>query len=88
MKLTPRKHYLLMIVLLLIYSLVMIYALAYPPNPNRIIETWLLMLLLQRFFPSVWRWLMWLSTIIILLYHPTATLYGRPSFGIIASLLS
>ncbi|KEQ01674.1 hypothetical protein SASC598J21_005470, partial [Snodgrassella alvi SCGC AB-598-J21] len=77
-----------MIVLLLIYSLVMIYALAYPPNPNRIIETWLLMLLLQRFFPSVWRWLMWLSAIIILLYHPTATLYGRPSFGIVASLLS
>ncbi|WLT01328.1 phosphoethanolamine transferase [Snodgrassella alvi] len=88
MKLTPRKHYLLMIVLLLIYSLVMIYALAYPPNPNRIIETWLLMLLLQRFFPSVWRWLTWLSAIIILLYHPTATLYGRPSFGIVASLLS
>lgn len=88
MKLTPRKHYLLTVVLLLIYSIVMIYALAYPPNPNRIIETWLLNLLLQRFCPRLWHGLIWLSAIIILLYHPTAALYGRPSFGIVASLLS
>jgi glucan phosphoethanolaminetransferase (alkaline phosphatase superfamily) len=88
MKLTLRKHYLLTVVLLLIYSIVMIYALAYPPNPNRIIETWFLTLLLQRFCPRLWRGLMWLSAIIILLYHPTAALYGRPSFGIVASLLS
>ncbi|MCO6506173.1 MAG: sulfatase-like hydrolase/transferase [Snodgrassella sp.] len=88
MKMTLRKHYLLLVVLLLIYSIVLIYALAYPPNPNRIIETWLLTLLLQRFYPRLWRGLMWFSAITILLYHPTAALYGRPSFGIVASLLS
>ena len=88
MKLTPRKHYALNVLLLLIYSIVMIYALAYPPNPNRIIETWLVSILLQRFCSRLWCIMMWLSAIIVLFYHPTATLYGRPSFGIVTSLLS
>ncbi|MDF7676139.1 phosphoethanolamine transferase [Neisseriaceae bacterium ESL0693] len=73
---------------LLIYSIIIIYALAYPPNPNRIIETWLFSLLAYHCFPRLWQGVLWLSVPIILLYHPTATLYGRPSFGIVASLIS
>lgn len=85
---TTFSRYIFLVCWLLINSIIIIYALAYPPNPNRIIETWLAALLLQRYCPRIWQWILWLSALIILLYHPTAALYGRPSFGIVASLLS
>lgn len=82
------KSYAVTLLLLLLNSVVLIFALAYPPNPNRIIETWLFSVILHRYFPRCWHVLMWFSAFLILLYHPTAVHYGRPSFGIVASLLS
>lgn len=88
MNITPKLSYAITVVALLAYSLALIYGLAYPPNPNRIIETWFFALLMHRYLPRVWRVVMWLSAVALLFYHPTAALYGRPSFGIVASLIS
>ena len=88
MKLSFTKSYIITLILLLINSIVLILALAYPPNPKRIIETWLVFIIVHRFLPRWWRALMWISAIVILLYHSTAAHYGRPSFGIVASLIS
>ena len=88
MKLSFTKSYVITLILLLINSIVLILALAYPPNPKRIIETWLVFIIVHRFLPQWWRSLMWISAIVILLYHSTAAHYGRPSFGIVASLIS
>lgn len=88
MKLIFSKSYAVTLLLLLLNSLVLIWAFAYPPNPNRIIETWFIAILLHRYWPRCWRFIMWMSSVLILFYHPTAAHYGRPSFGIVASLLS
>lgn len=82
-----RHPYILVIIALLWYSIVLIYGLAYPLNPNRIVETWFFALLIHRYCPRLRRGIMWLSALLIVFYHPTAALYGRPSFGIVASLI-
>lgn len=73
---------------LFVCSVIVIYALGYPLNPNRIVETAFFYLLLQRFAPRLLAVVLALSALIVLLYHPTAALYGRPSFGIVVSLIS
>ncbi|WP_066565602.1 phosphoethanolamine transferase [Snodgrassella sp. CFCC 13594] len=88
MTVSPKLRYAIWLAWLLVLSVASIYALAYPPNPNRIVETWFFLILLHRFCPQILAWVLWLLAVIIALYHPTAALYGRPSFGIVASLLS
>lgn len=88
MTLTPKLRYTALTIFLLINSIIVIYALAYPLNPNRIIETWLFTLLLLRFLPRLGQLLIGVSSVIILFYYPTAAHYGRPSLGIVSSLIS
>ncbi len=87
-RLSAKQQYTLLVAAFFLLSALAIYALRYPLNPNRIIETFLFWLVLHRLAPRLLQALLYISALVVLLYHPTAALYGRPSFGIIASLIS
>lgn len=86
--LSAKQQYSILVAAFFCLSISAIYTLDYPLNPNRIIETFVFWLVLHRLAPRLLQALLYASALIVLLYHPTAALYGRPSFGIIASLIS
>lgn len=75
--------------ILILNSACIIHALAYSLVPNRIIETWLCSLLIYRYATKkLWYAFLIFCSLIIILYHPTAILYGRPTLSLIASFIS
>ncbi|MDF7676140.1 sulfatase-like hydrolase/transferase [Neisseriaceae bacterium ESL0693] len=83
-----RSRHLGCIGLLLLNSIIIIYALQSPLTPNRIIETWIFSLLLYYLHPKLEYIYLGLCTIFILVYHPAATLYGRLNVNMVISFFA
>ena len=86
-RLSAKQQYALLVTAFFFLSALAIYALRYPLNPNRIIETFLLWLVLHRLSPRLLQALLYISALVVVgwlfalvRWLPEIVLFGGTQF--------